>query len=163
MAKKRTEKVAETVESLRPYLERALKDDDFREDLRDALETAREIYGEVSKKRNGGITTTATKIATDKDLQEQVRRALEDLGRAGERLQGKKQSKKGRRTLLLAGVIAGALYNPWTGPQTRQWLMDKLSGEDELTPLDTFEAPSYEPAAGETATAAATPESTPKD
>ena len=31
--------------------------------------------------------------------------------------------------VLLAGVIAGALYNPWTGPQTREKLMDMIAGE----------------------------------
>ena len=41
--------------------------------------------------------------------------------------------------LLLAGVIAGALYNPWTGPQTREKLMDIIAGNDDLQPLETFD------------------------
>ena len=41
-----------------------------------------------------------------------------------------------QNTVLLAGVAAGALYNPWSGPQTRTWLMDKTSrGNDRLQPL----------------------------
>ena len=36
-------------------------------------------------------------------------------------------------------MIAGALYNPWTGPQTREKLLDMIAGEDDLQPLDTFE------------------------
>ena len=43
--------------------------------------------------------------------------------------------------MLLAGLIAGALYNPWTGPQTRDWLMDKVAGDDDLQPLDGFDLP----------------------
>jgi hypothetical protein len=31
--------------------------------------------------------------------------------------------------LLLAGITAGILFNPMTGPQTRQWLMEKITGE----------------------------------
>jgi hypothetical protein len=41
--------------------------------------------------------------------------------------------------VLLAGVIAGALYNPWTGAQTREKLIDLIAGSDDLQPLDTFE------------------------
>ena len=46
----------------------------------------------------------------------------------------------GRRTEL-AGVVAGALYNPWTGPQTREKLLDMIAGSDDLQPLETFDAP----------------------
>ena len=43
--------------------------------------------------------------------------------------------------MLLAGLVAGALYNPWSGPQTRDWLMDKVAGDDDLQPLDGFDLP----------------------
>ena len=43
--------------------------------------------------------------------------------------------------MLLAGLIAGALYNPWTGPQTRDWLMDKVAGDDDLQPLESYDIP----------------------
>lgn len=143
MAKRRNEFISGTVDNVRPYFERALTDEDFRRDLSDALSTARSIYGDLQK-RNGGIKS-ATRFATDKDVQEQLRSALEDLSRAGERLQGKKQSHKARNTLLLAGVIAGALYNPWTGPQTRDWLLEKLAGgSGDLEPLDAWETLSNE-------------------
>jgi hypothetical protein len=163
MAKKPTEKLTDTVETLRPYLDRALKDEDFRDDLRDALEAARELYGDLQK-RNGGIAASATKLATDKDAQDQLRRALEDLQSAGERLRGKKKPKKGRKALLVAGVIAGALYNPWTGEPTRKWLMDKVAGGDDLQPLDTYEPASTitsdEMTSSETPTADTTSSST---
>jgi hypothetical protein len=163
MAKKTTEKLTDTVETLRPYLDRALKDEDFRDDLRDALEAARELYGDLQK-RNGSIAASATKLATDKGSQDQLRRALEDLQSAGERLRGKKKSKKGRKALLLAGVIAGALYNPWTGEPTRKWLMDKVAGGDDLQPLDTYEPASTitydETTSSETPTADTTSSST---
>jgi hypothetical protein len=32
--------------------------------------------------------------------------------------------------LLLAGITVGILFNPMTGPQTRKWVMDKITGED---------------------------------
>jgi hypothetical protein len=142
MAKRRTEIVTDTIDNVRPYFERALQDEDFRKDMREALTAARSIYGDLQK-GNGGLKS-ATKFATDKDVQEQLRRALEDLSRAGERLQGKSKGHRARNTLLLAGVIAGALYNPWTGPQTRQWLLERVAGSDELEPLDAWETLSEE-------------------
>jgi len=148
MTKRSTEYVSGTIESVRPYVERALTDEEFRKDMREALSAARSIYGGLQK-GNGGIKS-ASKLATDKDVQEQLRRALEDFGKAGERLKGKKKSHRGRNTLLLAGLIVGALYNPWTGEQTRQWLIDKVAGSDELEPLDSWETLSNEATATET-------------
>jgi len=146
MAKRGSEIVSGTVDNLRPYVERAMKDEEFRENVRDALETARSIYGDLQK-RNGGIKSSATRLATDKDMQDQFRNALEDLSRAGDRLQGKKKSHKARNSMLLAGLVVGVLYNPWTGQQTREWLMERLTGSDELEPLDAWETLSDETAA----------------
>ena len=135
MAKK-TEKLGDTVDTLRPYLERALTDDEFRKDLKDAIGTAREIYGDLAKK-NGGFRSAAA-LALDKDTQENLKKALDDIASATERVKGaKKKSKhRGRKTLLVAGVIAGALYNPWTGPQTRSWIVERVGGDDGLEPVD---------------------------
>jgi len=134
MAKKSSERLDTAVDSLRPYVERALKDDDFREYVREALTTARGIYGDLAKER--GFGNSARRLATDKDLQDSLRRALEQIGDAADRAKGKGAKKKGHKKLLVAGILVGALYNPWTGPQTRQWLLDKIAGADELAPLD---------------------------
>ena len=138
MAKKAA-KMTDTIELEKPYLERALRDEEFRNDLKDALGAARELYGPLTKRN--GVGGSARALATDKKTQEQVRRALEDLMSAKDTLQGKKQKKghKGRNMVLLAGVLAGALYNPWTGAQTREKLIDLIAGSDDLQPLDTFE------------------------
>jgi hypothetical protein len=144
---------------VKPYLERALKDEEFRNDLKDALTAARELYGPLTKQKNG-VSSSAMALATDKKAQEQMRRAIEDLMSAKDTLQGKnkKKSHKGRNMLLLAGIIAGALYNPWTGPQTREKLLDVIAGSDDLQPLETFET-----AATDAADAAETAAETAKD
>ena len=140
MAKKtQAAKLTDTFDTVKPYLERALHDDDFRNDLKDALQAARELYGPLSKQN--GVANSARVLATDKKAQEQLKRALDDLTSAKDTLKGKKKSHKGRNMVLLAGVIAGALYNPWTGPQTREKLMDLIAGDDDLQPLETFDAP----------------------
>jgi hypothetical protein len=157
MAKKKAATtMSDTIETVKPYLERALTDEDFRNDLKDALAAARELYGPLSKQN--GVSGGARALATDKKAQEQMRRVFEDMLSAKETLQGKKKkSHKGRNMVLLAGIIAGALYNPWTGPQTREKLLDMIAGQDDLQPLDTFgttasdAAAAIDDAAGETA------------
>lgn len=126
------------IETIRPYLERALRDEDFRRDLRDALQAARELYGPLSKAN--GIGGSARMLATDRKTQEHLRRALEDLVGAADTLQGKKpKGHAGRKMLLVAGLVAGALYNPWTGAKTRDKLLDLIAREDDLRPA----APSW--------------------
>ncbi len=34
-------------------------------------------------------------------------------------------------TLLLVGVALGVLFNPMTGPETRQWIREKIFGPEE--------------------------------
>ncbi len=62
MANKRSDQVATTVDSLKPYVERALKDDEFRDHVREALVTARSIYGDLSKERT--VSKSARKLDT---------------------------------------------------------------------------------------------------
>ena len=135
-------KVAPTVETLKPYLDRALNDKDFRDDLKEALAAARKLYGPLAKEaRDDGAVKSATLLATDAKVQENLRKALEEFGKAAGSLKGKKKSHKGRNAMLLAGLVAGALYNPWSGPQTREWLLDKVAGDDDLQPLDGYDLP----------------------
>ena len=140
MAKKDA-KAAQTVETLKPYLDRALNDKEFRDDLKDALAAAKKLYGPLAKDaKDGGAARSASRLATDEKVQENLRKALEEFGKAAGTLKGKKKkSHKGRNAMLLAGLIAGALYNPWSGPQTREWLMDKVAGDDDLQPLEEFD------------------------
>ena len=146
MAKKQPAKLGDTVDLLRPYLERALHDEEFRNDLKDAMQAARELYGPLSK--SGGVKSSAKTIATDRKTQEQLMKAMEEIAGAAGSIQGKKKKKghKGRNALLLAGIVAGALYNPWTGPQTREKLLDVIAGDDDLQPLEGFDV-AAEPAA----------------
>jgi hypothetical protein len=137
-------KIAPTIETMKPYLERALNDPEFRADLKEALGAARKLYGPIAKE-NGGIAKGASKLATDAKVQENLRKALEDFGKAADSLKGKKKKgHKGRKAMLLAGLVAGALYNPWSGQQTREWLLDKIAGDDDLEPLEGFDMPSAE-------------------
>ncbi len=139
MAKKNL-KVAPTVDTLKPYLDRALNDKEFRDDLKEALAAAQKLYGPLVKDaRSDGPMKSAARLATDAKVQENLRKALEDFGKATGSLKGKRKGHKSRNAMLLAGLVAGALYNPWSGAQTREWLMEKIAGDDDLQPLGSFD------------------------
>jgi hypothetical protein len=122
-------KAKERVNDVKPYVKRAMEDQELRENLRSAFVTARDVYAELIGKR--GVTGVATKVASDKEIQDQLRSAIEDLRAAANRVQGKESHKGRNSTLLLAGIVLGILFNPMTGPETRRWLKDRIFGEDD--------------------------------
>jgi hypothetical protein len=126
---KSKERISDRAERARPYVERAFKDENVRENVKSALVAARTVYDELLGGR--GVTTVATRVATDREIQDSLRKAIEELRTAADRVQGKKESHTGRNMLLLAGIAIGILYNPVTGPATRQWLKELISGSDE--------------------------------
>jgi hypothetical protein len=129
MAKTKSSPALST-DALKPYVQRAMTDPELREDLLAAFVAARGLYGQMSKGR--GVKGKAEKVS-EKDFQKQLQTLVGDLTEASDKLQGKakKKSHKARnRVLLLTGVIVGALYNPWTGESTREWIMDRIAGGD---------------------------------
>jgi hypothetical protein len=122
-------KTKERIEEARPYVERALKDEELRDNLKSAYEAARSVYADLLGDR--GMTGIAAKVASDKDVQDNLRKAIDELRTAADRVQGKKDHGTRNAMLLLAGLTIGILYNPATGPQTRQWLKEKVLGPEE--------------------------------
>ena len=121
------DKVYDTAENIRPYVERAMTDDKLRSDVMNAFQTAKELYGELVGSDRGAVTL-ATRVATDDDIRDKVRDALEDLRQASDRFQGKKKGHAGRTTVVIAGLALGILYNPVTGPETRRFIRDMVTG-----------------------------------
>jgi hypothetical protein len=107
-----------------------VKDEEVRENVKSALLAARNIYDELIGSR--GVTYAATRMATDKDLQESLRSAVDDLRSAADRVQGKDSHAGRNMTLLVTGIALGLLFNPVTGPSTRRWLSDLVLGKDEF-------------------------------
>ena len=113
---------------VKPYVD-AIKDEEFRENLKSAFVAARDVYDELMGPR--GATGKARRIATDKDMQDSLKTAIDDLRHASDRLQ-KADSHKGRNTLLMTGIALGLLlFNPMTGSDTRKWLKDLVVGEED--------------------------------
>jgi len=129
------------VDTARPYVERLARDEELHDHVKNAYVSARKIYDDLLGDR--GTTGMAFKVARDKDIQDELRKAVEELRKAGGRAQGKQDSHTGRNvTLLLAGIALGVLFNPATGPDTRRWLKDKLLGPEQ--PFDSYPSSSEE-------------------
>lgn len=124
---KTKERITETADTMRPYVDRALHDEELRDNLKEAFAAAREVYSELLGNRN--LTSTANRVATDKDIQENMKRTIDELRKATDRIQGKEDHSTRNTILLLTGITMGILFNPMTGPQTRKWLMEKITGE----------------------------------
>jgi hypothetical protein len=126
---KSKDRISDRAGTVKPYVERAIRDEQVRENVKKALAAARSVYDELLGGR--GVTTVATRMATDKEVQENLRKAIEELRDAADRVQGKKASHTGRNAFLLIGIAIGILYNPVTGPATREWFSRLISGSDE--------------------------------
>jgi hypothetical protein len=127
---KTKEKPVLAAEALRPYVKRAMEDPELREDLLAAFVAARSLYGQLAKGQ--GVRGKAEKVS-EKDFQKELQELVTEISTATDRLQGKGDAKshKGRnRVILLTGVTLGVLYNPWTGQATRDWIMNRVAGEN---------------------------------
>jgi hypothetical protein len=126
---KTRDKVNDAADNVKPYVERALTDPALRENVRSAYQSARTIYEELIGNR--GVTGIATKVAGDKDIQDELRSAVSELRSAAERVQGKANEPaetRGSGVLLLLGLALALLFNPITGAKTRTWLSERLLG-----------------------------------
>jgi gas vesicle protein len=136
---KKKDRLSDAATNVRPYVERALKDEELRDNVRRAFQTARDVYDELVSQ--GHVSKAATHAATDHDVQENLRKTVEELRHATARLQGREEeTHRGRNTtVLLTGIAIGILFNPATGPQARAWLRETILGpsdEIEYNPTD---------------------------
>ena len=131
------ERVSETVETARPYVERIAKDEELHEHVKNAYDSARKIYDQLIG--GTGATGVAMRVARDKDLQDELRRTIDELREAGKRVQSARESHTARNvTLLLAGITIGVLFNPLTGEDTRRWIREKVFGPEQ--PFESYQS-----------------------
>lgn len=129
---KTKDKVSDAAGNVKPYVDRALHDAELRDNVRNAYQSARSIYNELIGNR--GVSGLATRVATDKDIQNDLRSTIAELRMAAERVQGREVHKSRNGGLLFLGIVLGVLFNPFTGAQTRKWLSDRvLGGGDDFT------------------------------
>lgn len=123
---KAKEKVYDAAGTVKPYVDRAMHDEKLRDDVLSAFGTARDLYNELVGGR--GAVTLAARVATDDEIRDRLRDAIDDLRNAADRLQGKRDHSGRTATLLVAGVALGILFNPVTGSETRGWLKNLIGG-----------------------------------
>ena len=106
-----------------PYIQRIVEDDDLRENLRTAYESARSAYGRMS---NGKGPQAAL---SDKKTQKQLREAAMSLKEAAETLRAARKPPKRGRGLLVILVGVGLAFVLSEG--LRKKALDTLFGAEE--------------------------------
>lgn len=136
--------VKTAVSAATPVVRKLATDEDFRKTVVGAYVAARSIYDEVGDDKK--MKSLAGKIATDPKLQKELSKQLKSVQKSAKK--ATKGSHKKRNALILAGITVGLLYNPATGPDTRRWLKEKISGRDDTFDyeLDTGNGSSVPPA-----------------
>ena len=119
-------KVQDAAENIKPYVERAITDEKIRSEVMRAFSTARDIYSDLMGDKEKPVKL-ASRVATDDEIRDKLRDAIADLQRASDRLQGRKEHRGKSKTVLVAGIALGLLFNPITGPETRRFIKDMLS------------------------------------
>jgi hypothetical protein len=108
------EKVTEKTSHVRPIVERALRDEELRQNVKDAYTSARALYDQLVTKND--VSHVATKLVSDEEVQAQLRNVVEQIRSAAGRAQtAQKQAQKAQRSarttvLLVAGIAIGLLF-----------------------------------------------------
>ena len=108
------------------YVQRLVEDDELRDNLRNAFESARKAYSRMS---NGKGPVKA--VAENKKVQRDLREAATSLKDAAESLRdGKKKKKKRKGRLLLIALIGGGIALA-ASEGLRKKVLDALFGAEE--------------------------------
>jgi hypothetical protein len=109
-----------------PYVQRLIEDEDLRENVRSAVDSARHAYKRMS---NGKPPAKA--LMEDKKLQRDLKDATESLREAADQIRGKRRKKRhrGRRMLLL--LIVAGIGVMIASEDARKAVLDRLFGAEE--------------------------------
>jgi hypothetical protein len=109
-----------------PYVRRVVEDEELRENLRTAFESARKAYGRMSNGK-GPVKS----ITEDKKTQKQLREAATSLREAADSLKGAKRTRKRKRRGGLLLLLVGAGLAIAMSESLRSKLLDALFGSEE--------------------------------
>ena len=129
-----------------PYVQRLVEDEELRDNLRTAYDSARNAYERIANGKG-----PAKALLDDKKTQKELREAATSLRDAADSLRGAKKKKRGRKgRLLLVLVAAGAALALSEG--LRKKVLDALFGaEEEFEYTSTTTASSSGSSTGATA------------
>ena len=129
---KRATKAADRAASLystareNPYVQRLIEDDELRNNLRDAYDSARHAYGRVTGNGKGPVKA----VTRDKKVQKDLRQAADSLREASEQLRAPKRRKGRLGRIVLLGAVAGGVALALS-ENARKTVMDALFGAEE--------------------------------
>ena len=106
------------------YVQRLVEDDELRDNLRNAFESARKAYTRMS---NGKGPVKA--VTEDKKVQRELRDAATSLKDAADSLRGKRK-KRGKGRLLVMALVGGAIALA-ASEGLRKKVLDALFGAEE--------------------------------
>jgi hypothetical protein len=109
-----------------PYVQRLIEDDELRDNLRDAFESAKGAYGRATGGGRGAVKT----VTSDKKVQKDLRKAAENLQEASERLRAPKKRKSRLGRLILLALV-GAAIALVVSEDARKTVLDALFGAEE--------------------------------
>jgi adenylosuccinate synthase len=109
-----------------PYVQRLVEDDQLRENLRTAYESARKAYERMSNGKG-----PAKALLDDKKTQKELREAASSLRNAADTLRGAKAKKKKRRRGRVILLIVGAGAALALSEGLRKKVLDALFGAEE--------------------------------
>jgi hypothetical protein len=118
-----------------PYVQRFIEDEELRENVRSALDSARKAY---KRMQNGKGPARA--LVEDRKLQKNLRQTADSLKQAGEQLRGKRRRRhRGRKLLMLA--ILGGIAALILSEGARKAVLDRVFGAEEEFEYSSTTAP----------------------
>ncbi|HEU5253485.1 MAG TPA: hypothetical protein VFU16_09205 [Solirubrobacterales bacterium] len=129
MSKTKTARAGDIYETARenPYVQRLIEDEELRDSLKDAFESAKSAYGRATGNGKG----TVKAVTGDKKVQKDLRKAAESLQEASESLRSKPKRRKGGIGRLLLIAIVGAVIALAVSEGARKAVLDALFGAEE--------------------------------
>jgi len=107
-----------------PYVQRLVEDDELRENLRTAYESARSAYGRMNGK-------TPQKALENKKVQKDLKEAATSLKSAAEALREPKKKRRSRGKGLIGIAIVGGIVALVASEGLRKKVLDALFGAEE--------------------------------
>lgn len=125
---KTTEKASGIYQAARDneYVNRLIEDAELRENVVDALQSARKAYGRIAESSKGPVEA----VSHDKKVQRDLRRAADSLREASDQLRKPKKRKK-RLGKLIVLVLAAVGITLAVNEDARKAVLDMLFGPEE--------------------------------
>ena len=109
-----------------PYVQRLVNDEELRDNLRTAYESARKAYARMSNGKG-----PAKALFDDKKTQKELKEAASSLKDAADALRGSKAKKKRKRGKLLTLLLVGGIAALVLSEDLRKKVLDALFGAEE--------------------------------